>query len=166
MKLYRDYPDKAHRFTWTALLRGHTCTRQRCHTAYAAPLSLTFPLASLIMCSTDGASVAYVIVGLVLHVVVIVVEQGTRLAALLPQDILETFRDKSSPGPRGKEVTKAAFDTGMQVNCPLPAWRGVAWPDECLSYCVVLLDGGRFDVVAGGFIRVHGEGELCRECHA
>ncbi|CAM9530020.1 unnamed protein product, partial [Scytosiphon promiscuus] len=39
---------------------------------------------------------------------------GTRLAALLPQDILETFRDKSTPGPRGKEVTKAAFDAGMQ----------------------------------------------------
>ena len=42
--------------------------------------------------------------------------QGTRLAALLPQDILETFRDKSTPGPRGKEVTKAAFDTGMQAS--------------------------------------------------
>lgn len=42
--------------------------------------------------------------------------QGTRLAALLPQDILETFRDKATPGPRGKEVTKAAFDTGMQAS--------------------------------------------------
>lgn len=41
--------------------------------------------------------------------------QGTRLAALLPQDILETFRDKSTPGPRGKEVSKEAFDEGMQV---------------------------------------------------
>ncbi|CAN0562444.1 unnamed protein product, partial [Ectocarpus sp. 12 AP-2014] len=39
---------------------------------------------------------------------------GTRLAALLPQDILETFRDKATSGPRGKEVTKEAFDTGMQ----------------------------------------------------
>lgn len=40
--------------------------------------------------------------------------QGTRLAALLPQDILETFRDKATPGARGKEVDKAAFDEGMQ----------------------------------------------------
>lgn len=41
--------------------------------------------------------------------------QGTRLAALLPQEILETFREKATPGPRGKEVKKAAFDEGMQV---------------------------------------------------
>lgn len=41
------------------------------------------------------------------------------MAALLPQDILETFRDKSTPGPRGKEVTKAAFDTGMQASTHL-----------------------------------------------
>ncbi|CAM9377158.1 unnamed protein product, partial [Sphacelaria rigidula] len=40
---------------------------------------------------------------------------GTRLAALLPQDILDTFRDRSTPNARGKEVSKAAFDEGMQA---------------------------------------------------
>lgn len=50
------------------------------------------------------------------------VRQGTRLAALLPQDILETFRDKSTSGPRGKEVTKAVFDAGMQASGLVCSW--------------------------------------------
>lgn len=71
------------------------------------------------------------------------VRQGTRLAALLPQDILETFRDKSTPGPRGKEVTKAAFDEGMQVNGVFSNTRERTPMrnafDSCLSWVIRLL---------------------------
>ncbi|CAM9272378.1 unnamed protein product [Discosporangium mesarthrocarpum] len=73
-------------------------------TVSGSPVLFTFPLVpelELVIMQEDVDFVQRVVV-------------GTRLAALLPENVLRTLEERSVAGPKGPEVTKAAFDECMK----------------------------------------------------